>query len=117
MLREEEPIKRRLRGGHSSKEGAIRGLSIGAAGVAVIGDHSSGTSRLVTTGITGGTEGVCSERVIDGAGVGTGGNGEGGGDWALLRDASASRERANSSARLRINSYLAITKRERWTSG
>src|SRR4051812_38540839 len=105
MLQEEEPMKRRLRGGPSSKEGAIRGLSIGEAGVAIIGDHSSGISRLGTTGITGGMEGVCSERVIGGADVGTGGNGEEGGDWSLLRDASASRERANSSARLTINSY------------
>src|SRR4051812_13740679 len=105
MLREEEPMKRRLRGGPSSKEGEMCRLSIGAAGVATIGDHSSGISRLVTTGTTGGTEGVCSERVVGGVGVGTGGDGEEGGDWALLRDASASRERANSSARLTINSY------------
>src|SRR4051812_17680202 len=105
MLQEEEPMKRRLRGGPSSKEGEMRGLSIGAAGKATIGDHSSGISRLVTTGIPGGTKGVCSDRVVGGAGVGTGGNGEEGGDWALLRDASTSRERANSSARLTINSY------------
>src|SRR4051812_46511806 len=105
MLRVEEPKKRRLRGGPSSKEGEMRGLSIGAAGVATIADHSSGVSRLVTTGTSGGTEGVCSVRVVGGAGVGTGGDGEEGSDWALLRDASASQERANSSARLTINSY------------
>src|ERR1043165_4270359 len=105
MMREEEPMKRRLRGGFSPEEGEGRGLSIGAAGVATNGDHSSVVSRRVTTGTSGGTEGVCRVRVVGGAGVGTGGDDGGGGDWALLRDASASRERANSSARLTINSY------------
>src|ERR1041384_4407043 len=103
MLREEEPMKRRLRGGFSSEEGEGRGLSIGAAGVATNVDHFSVVSRRVTTGTSGGTEGVCRVRVVSGAGARTGGEGGGGGDWTLLRDASASRERTNSSGRLTIH--------------